>query len=266
MKVAWPAPGSTRIYELGRLLEHGIPRHPVHPPFLFSLTKRHGDVMYAEGVTAAADIFTTGGHTGTHIDALGHVARHLEVHGGASMATGQSWTAGLPDQSIDLLPPLIGCAYLVDMTVQRGERMGPDEAIGPDDFERWFATHPGPESGSTVLVRTGWDELWDVDSQAYVGTSTGTPGVDLGGARWLTDRGVAATGADTLAYEKMPSASIPVHVHLLKEAGVPILEALDLRGLAADSIYEFFLVALPLRIRGGTGSPIRPLAFAPSRV
>jgi kynurenine formamidase len=90
-------------------------------------------------------------------------------------------------------------------------------------------------------------------------TATG-PGPELEGARWLSKRGVFAAGSDTVAFERVPGA-MPVHVHLLVENGIHIIEALNLEELARDRIYEFVFVAAPLKIRGGTGSPIRPIAF-----
>jgi kynurenine formamidase len=92
---------------------------------------------------------------------------------------------------------------------------------------------------------------------------TGCPGVVLSGAKWLTRRGVIATGSDTIAYERTPSPGLEVHVHLLVESGVPVMEALNLEALARDGIGEFFFVAIPLPIRNGTGSPIRPIALVP---
>jgi kynurenine formamidase len=90
-------------------------------------------------------------------------------------------------------------------------------------------------------------------------TATG-PGPEIEGARWLSKRGVFAAGSDTVAFERVPSA-MAVHVHLLVESGIHIIEALNLEELARDRIYEFVFVAAPLKIRGGTGSPIRPLAL-----
>ena len=55
---------------------------------------------------------------------------------------------------------------------------------------------------------------------------------------------------------------MPVHVHLLVESGIHIIEALNLEELSRNRIFEFVFVAAPLKIRGGTGSPIRPLALA----
>src|ERR1700745_3148422 len=89
------------------------------------------------------------------------------------------------------------------------------------------------------------------------------PGPSIAGARWLSTRGVFAGGSDTVAFEKVPDPAMPVHVHLLVESGIHIIECLNLEGLAAEKIYEFLFVASPLKIRGGTGSPMRPFAVVP---
>ena len=124
-------------------------------------------------------------------------------------------------------------------------------------------SRPAPGPGPIVLVRPGWMQYW-ADPDRYIGLSTGLPGVTLDGARWLSDRGILATGSDTMNYEHKPDSKIinlPVHVHNLVEQGIPIIESLDLESLAGSGATEFFFIAVPLRIRGGTGSPIRPLAL-----
>src|SRR5690606_40381557 len=85
------------------------------------------------------------------------------------------------------------------------------------------------------------------------GTETGAPGVSLDGARWLADRRVRASGADTVAYEHMPSPSLDVHVHLLVEREISIMEAMNLEPLVAAAVWSFFFVAAPLSIQGGIG-------------
>jgi kynurenine formamidase len=94
-----------------------------------------------------------------------------------------------------------------------------------------------------------------------------TPGPDLSAAAWLAERGVVATGSDTETYEVQPALDVgqpanpqPVHTHLLIERGIYLMESLDLEQIAADRVYEFCFVALPLKIRGATGSMIDPLA------
>ncbi|MGA2956579.1 MAG: cyclase family protein [Thermodesulfobacteriota bacterium] len=70
-----------KVYDLGQPYHPGMPHHPNHPPFAFTLTKKHGDVMYPDEISAANDIFTTGGHTGTHLDSLGHISQKGKLYG-----------------------------------------------------------------------------------------------------------------------------------------------------------------------------------------
>ena len=90
------------------------------------------------------------------------------------------------------------------------------------------------------------------------------PGPTVEAARWLVERGVVTTGADTTAYEQIPAGKghsvLPVHRILLVEAGIYIIEHLNLEEAAAQGLTEFVFLMAPLRIVGGTGSPIRPLA------
>jgi kynurenine formamidase len=112
------------------------------------------------------------------------------------------------------------------------------------------------------MLRTGWARHWD-DPSRYL-AQLRAPGIEEPGGQWFSTRKVFAARSDTLALERLPSATMPVHVHLLVEHGIHILEALNLEELARDRIYEFLFVAVPLKTRGGTGSPIRPLALIPN--
>jgi kynurenine formamidase len=120
------------------------------------------------------------------------------------------------------------------------------------------------EKGDVVLLRTGWARFWN-DPARYItgghGMAASGPGPEIEGARWLSQHGIFAAGSDTVAFERVPAPSMPVHVHLLVESGIHIIEALNLEELSRDRVYEFLFVATPLKIRGGTGSPIRPLAL-----
>ena len=262
-RIDFPPPGRFRVYDLAQQLYTGIPHHPNHPPYSFSLTKRHGEVMYPDDVSAAAEMITTGGHVGTHVDGLAHVSKLGRVYGGVDIVANQSYPEGMLEVSVHELGPMLARGHLVDATRALGRPLTPEDGVDADLFEAWFAGRPAPEPGSIVLVRTGWDLLW-TDNAAYLGTNTGAPGVVLSGAKWLTDHGVVASGCDTVAYERMPNPSLQVHCHLLVENGVLIMEAMNLSTLAADEVWDFFFTATPLSIRGGTGSPIRPLAFVPA--
>ncbi|WIX77315.1 cyclase family protein [Amycolatopsis carbonis] len=262
-RVDFPPAGRFKVYDLAQQLYTGVPHHPNHPPYSFSLTKRHGEVMYPDDVSAAAEMITTGGHVGTHVDGLAHVSKLGKVYGGVDIVSNQTYPEGMLEVSVHELAPMAGRGHLVDATRALGRPLTPEDGVDADLFERWFADKPVPEPGSIVLVRTGWDGLWE-DNAAFLGTNTGAPGVVLSGARWLTDHGVVASGCDTVAYERMPNPTLQVHCHLLLEQGVPIMEAMNLSTIAEDEVWDFFFTASPLSIRGGTGSPIRPLAFVPA--
>jgi kynurenine formamidase len=104
----------------------------------------------------------------------------------------------------------------------------------------------------------GWDTIAD-DRDAYV--EMPVPGPELDVAEHLAEIGVVSTGSDTMPYEAAPGdVPLAVHVALIPKSGIFIYEMLDLRELAATGVHEFLFIAAPLRLRGGTGSPINPLA------
>jgi kynurenine formamidase len=218
LDIAWPASGRQKVYDLAQPLTHGIPHHAVHPPYAFSLTKKHGEVMYPGGISAASELLTLGGHVGTHVDGLGHVSKDGRIHGGQEIDAGQSYTDGLAHGSIEHVAPFIAPGFLVDVPRLLGRALTPDDVVTEGVLEEWFGGGREPGSGAVVLVRTGWDEYWR-DPRAFLGVDGSNPGVDLSAARWLTERGIVATGSDTIAYEKLPSPDLCVHVHLLVDAG-----------------------------------------------
>jgi kynurenine formamidase len=118
-------------------------------------------------------------------------------------------------------------------------------------------------SGDVVLVRTGYGALWS-DAPKYLHAA----GVSAGGSRWLSEQGVHAVGADNIAWDVIGppdpelGVTLPGHLLLLVRAGIPIIENLNLEELAAAGVHEFAFVCLPLKMRGATGSPVRPIALA----
>lgn len=263
-RIPWPTSPDVRIFDLALQLEPGMPRHPYHPPFSFALAKRHGESNYPNGVSTAMETFSMGAHVGSHVDALGHVAFEGEGYGGITMAEHQTPTEGLEALSTLDIPPLIGPGHLLDAERLLGRQLTPADGIGPAELEAWFSNRAEPQPGSVFLLRTGWLRHWP-DSEAYIGLGTGLPGVTRDGAEWLSSRGVIAGGSDTMNFEHKPDpavVSLSVHVHFLVERGIYILESLNLDTLAAHAVTDFTFVALPLRLKGGTGSPLRPVAIA----
>lgn len=246
-----------RVYDLAQPYFVGMPHHPVHPPFLYSLSKKHGDYVLANGASSAAEAIALGGHVGTHIDALCHFSCGGKLFAGVETAGIQSYERGLAAHSVDTIAPILRRGVLLDFAA--AGPLAADRTITPEEMEDACERQGvGVQAGDVVLLRTGWARFWD-DPARYIAQVRG-PGPEEAGGRWLSERQVFAAGSDTIAFERVPSHTMPVHVHLLVENGIHILEALNLEELARDQVWEFLFLAAPLKIRGGTGSPIRPLA------
>jgi kynurenine formamidase len=246
---------SAKVYDLAQPLFVGMPHHPSHPPFLYSLVKSHGEYVGPIGNSSAADAIAMGTHVGTHIDGFCHFSCGGRLFGGDEAAAAQSYTAGLQRHSIDAVAPILRRGVLLD--VAGPELLPADRTITPDDLARSQRAEIRP--GDVVLIRTGWSRYF-TDPKKFIAEVHG-PGPAIEGARWLSEKGIFAAGSDTVAFERVPDPAMPVHVHLLVESGIHIVECLNLDELAAAGVAEFLFVALPLKIRGATGSPIRPVAI-----
>jgi kynurenine formamidase len=253
--------GKAKIYDLAQDYHTGIPHHPVHPPFVFGLTKTHGEYMRGDS-SSAAEAISLGGHVGTHIDALCHFSKAGRLHGGVEVAPIQSYSAGISHGSVDTITPIVRRGVLLDVARHRDVEVVPEDLeIGPELLQG-VAERQGVEirQGDVALIRTGWARYWN-DPGKYINEVKG-PGPNLEAAQWLSSRGIFAGGSDTIAFEFVPSRDMPVHVHFLVEKGIHIIEALNMEELSASGKYEFVFIAAPLKITGGTGSPIRPIALA----
>ncbi|WP_214104733.1 cyclase family protein [Acrocarpospora catenulata] len=264
--VVWPTSPDVRIYDLAVRLQPGMTRHPAHPPYAFALSKLHGQHNYPDGISSSMEVFTTGAHVGSHVDALGHISKDGRIFGDRDVTRLQSPTGGLEVADAEEIPPLVGRGHLIDAERLFGRPLTPADGIGPDELESWFADREEPGPGSIVLVRTGWMRYFD-DMDRYLGlVDDGLPGVTRAGAEWLSSRGILAGGSDTMNFEHKPAmaiVSLKVHLHFLVERGLYIMESLNLENLAAAEAWDFTFFALPLRIKGATGSPLRPIAIVP---
>jgi len=253
---------SRRVYDLAQPYFVGMPHHPSHPPFLFGLVKKHGDFVGPAGNSSASDALALGSHVGTHIDALCHFSCGGKLHAGEDAAAVQSYQDGVGRHSIDTVAPILRRGVLLDIAAVEGAAALPrDFEVTPGALERAAGEQEVEiRRGDVVLLRTGWAKYFS-DAPKFVDEVHG-PGPARPGAEWLSARGIYAAGSDTVAFEKVPDAGMPVHVHLLVEQGIHIIECLNLEELAAARVYEFLFVALPLKITGATASPVRPVAVA----
>lgn len=157
---------------------------------------------------------------------------------------------------------------LLDVVKHRGADtyLAPGEPITPDELDE-VAARQGVaiESGDIVLVRTGW---WNRFLEARNGAEPYS-GLDWRCAQWLHEHEIAAVAADNLMVEDPVSAVegtfLPMHMLCLRDMGLMLGEYWDFTALAADcaadGVYEFQLIAPPLRVVGAVGSPINPIAI-----
>jgi kynurenine formamidase len=255
------------LIELGQRLAPGVLHYAGHPPFEYELSGAHGEMEIpgqAAGSSAATDRISTGLHVGTHIDGLSHVADcGLLTDGTDVRAEGvQSRESGIRMDSGSSLSPIVAPGVLLDFPAYLGCEVLPDEHVITVEELLGCAARAEVEikPGCVVLIRTGFDLLWDEDPERYLGSVAPGPEVEV--AQLLRERGIRATGSDTITYEQMPGREpMAVHVELLVKGGIPIIECLRLRELAERRVASFEFVALPLNMPHATGSPINPVAI-----
>lgn len=263
--------GRSEVIQLGHQLRMGVPRYASHPPFMYSLTNMHGDgFVMVQGqdprTEGASDVITMGVHTGTHQDSLAHVAWDGKLHDGTDFREPgvMEYHSGVHMKTMpENMRPIVATGILLDFPAFLGvEAIPVDYQITPatmqacaDEFGTSF------NKGDAVLIRTGWDTKYSSPSEFLAG---GSPGPTIEAARMLIEKGIVASGSDTMPYEAIPAVvPLEVHVEMLVKSGVFIFEAMDLRRLSARKVYRFLFVSAPLRILGQTGSPVCPVALVP---
>lgn len=262
--IDWQRLRDARVIDLAHGMQRGMPVSPNHPAYQMALLRRHGDMVRADDTSAANEVIVTGGHVGTHVDALCHVSYRGLLHGDVEAAAVTDHF-GFSVYGVDTIAPFLCRGVLLDVAAVRDQDPLPaGYEVTAEDLDR-AEERAGVtvSAGDAVLIRTGWSTHWD-DPAAFGGQTHGAPGPGPAGAAWLTDRNVRVAGAETLAFEVIRPgaghAALPVHRALLVDAGIHIIEAMNLRDLGATAISEFLFVAVPLKLVGATGSPVRPLA------
>ncbi len=203
-------------------------------------------------------------HTGTHIDALNHFGLHGEIWNKVK-AEDALETRGWTKSGVDKYPPIVARGVMIDVAASKGvDVLPPSYAVTVDDLKLALERQGSDlRPGDVVLVRTGLMKVWP-DKQKF--RLWDQPGLSLDAARWLVeDRKAMLLGADNFGVEAFPSTDpdnfVPVHSYLLAERGVSMLELVWLEDLSAEAVYEFLFIASPLKMRGATASPLRPIAI-----
>jgi kynurenine formamidase len=225
-----------------------------------------GETPNAEG---AADIFSVQfhGYTQTHLDALCHIFYGDRMFNGVSKHSVSA--AGAQSMSVIAMKDGIATrGVLMDIPTLLGKRyLSAGDAIYPEHLDDWLVKAGlQVKSGDALIVRTGrWEREsaegpWDIES--------GSAGLHASCLPWLKAHDVAVLVSD-LASDLLPSrvegVRMPIHLLTIAALGVPIIDNCDLERLSAHASEtgrsDFFFLASPLAVPGGTGSPINPIAI-----
>ncbi len=248
----WAVPGVQAQPASGRIVDltHAYDEDTVFWPTAsgFELTSDfHG--ITEGGWYYEANTFCTAEHGGTHLDAPIH------------FAAGREHTDEIP------LDHLIGPAVVVDVKAQSAADR--DYQVQVSDFEAWEAAHGRLPDGVIVLLRTGFASRWP-DRATYMGTAERGeaavaklhfPGLHPDAARWLVaERSIHAIGLDTPSIDHGQSQTFEAH-RVLFDAQIPAFE--NVASMDALPARGFEVIALPMKIAGGSGGPLRIVARLP---
>ncbi|WP_091210331.1 cyclase family protein [Mucilaginibacter gossypiicola] len=265
-----------KVYDLGVEYFIGMPSFTAlgDPPYQYWLThtprgNRVGDITHAgdsvnSKVSYTGDAVSMYTHTGTHIDALAHFGLHGKIYNGFEAdqyLSDRGWKKG----GAENIPPVIGRGILIDVAKYKGLDILPENyVITLKDVQSALQTEQLQiQKGDVVLIRTGLMKYFYTDAAKFTGNGVG---INLEALKWLVDeKGVMTLGGDNLALEALPSSDsnnwLPGHTYLLAQKGVMFMELVYLEGLSKANVNEFLFIGLPLKLRGASASPLRPLAI-----
>jgi kynurenine formamidase len=276
---------SARLIDLSHTWEPQSPVASVNPRYSYALSATHAKTrgtFQDDGQLsfAAEKMEWSGQHGAPSIDALGHIGRDGKLFGGIDAAGATSHQDGIGaggvggNLGIDQFPTelIVNRGVLLDVAsvVMNGNApLPPDFEITDSHLELAASRHGVRlQPGDTVFIRTGWGQYFKGDPKLYAGESSPGPGIHA--AEYLIRHGVRVVGNDTLTFEKRPAfvsspkiQVFPVHMRLIADSGIYIVENLNLEELAAARVYEFAVVVPPLKVKGATGSALRIFALAP---
>jgi kynurenine formamidase len=223
-----------RVIDLSQTLEEHMPRFPTHSMFFHNLWG-----SYWHGGRSLSYQLVMHEHNGTHVDAPAHFVSDAKPEAHVTIEQ-------VP------LTQLLGRGVRVNcQNTKTGEYVSKSQLL------EWEGQHGLLQTGDIVLFNFGWAANWAVrpNDQRYV---ENWPGIGMDAAEYLVTKQVAALGVDTLSPDPPEALRTgPIHPFVL-EKQVLIIENLCNLDHLPDT---FLFLALPLKIRGGSGSPLRAVAI-----
>ncbi len=253
-----------RVVELAQVISSALPLPKYRPGVSHFMNRSGADYAaghpHRGGFQYADDTVLLPLHSGTHIDALCHCWYSDSMYNG--FAATEVRGSGARRLGIDKTGPIVTRGVLLDFVTLAGRPLEDGFSIGADMLhEALSRSGTTIQPGDAVLLRTGWQERQEAGSQIDFYAE---PGIDLGAAMILVEAGASVIGADNYSVEVLPfpqGTVFPVHQRLIRDFGIPLLEGLVLAPLAAHGVSTFLFVCTPLKIKGGTGSPVNPVAI-----
>jgi kynurenine formamidase len=208
-------------------------------------------------------IVTELGQVGTQFDGFAHQT-HLDSWYNCFKVSESASRSGFSKLGVEKVGMVMTRGVLIDVAALKGVDILPDTyEITVQDLQQALERQGTKlQPGDAILIHTGWGRLYGKDNGRYVKTC---PGVGVAAAEWLVRQDPLLVGADNWPVEVSPNPdkqlSLPGHQIFLVVNGVHILENLKLDDLAAKKAYEFAFAMQPLKIQGGTGSTVSPVAI-----
>jgi len=266
---------SGKVYELGQVYERGMPLYgqrtyalfipgsPSFGPFGRNRLVGHDELLTAEI-----------GQVGTQFDGPGHIGHRLKMADGSEQDVFYNGIPldeirdlyGLKKLGVENIKPIVTRGVLIDIAGFKGVPTLPNgyEVTVADvrgALGKQGMNETGIQPGDAIFFNYGWSANWT--KPAVYGA--GQPGVGLEVARWIIDRKASMVGSDSPGLEVTPNPdadlAYPVHGELIPKHGIWNQENLHFEELLADRGYEFLFVFTPIRFKGATGSPGRPIAI-----
>jgi kynurenine formamidase len=250
------------VFELGRVLSETMPMPAVRRFELFTKRTRNDPGTNRRGSNEELVVAEIG-QVGTQFDTFSHQTIGASLYNCIPLDEAASRT-GFSKLGVENVGALVTRGVLVDIAALKGVPMLAETyEITPQDLQQALAAQKLTlQPGDAVLIHTGWGALWNTDGARYQASS---PGLGTAAAEWIATQDPMLVGADNSAVEITPNPNRqlagPVHQILLVVHGIHLLENLRLDELAGRRVYEFALVVEPLKIQGGTGSTVAPIAI-----
>jgi len=249
------------VFELGAVLSPDTRESFINEGRQFNIyTKVSPPIPNARQVQEEL-VVTELGQIGTQIDAFSHQMWGDTFYN--CFKLGEIGTRnGFKKLGVENIGALFTRGVLLDVAGLKGVDMLPTSyMITPADLQQALAkSNQKLIPGDTVVIRTGWSKLMGKDNQRY---GRENPGLGIAAAQWLVTQNPIMVAADNCCIEVRPSEpghSLPVHAMMIIQHGIYLLENLELEKLAAAGATEFAFIVQPLKIKGGTGSAVAPIA------